>query len=1019
MNKTSIFKRALAIGWRVLFVLLLLLTLAGGLAWWLAPDIKTLRPEIESYLQDELELEEVKLGWLSWYWAGHLGITADECSFRTRDGSVEVDGSRIAVYFSFWDMIRGDFLPDSIHLHDGEMHLEVKGDTTGRSLPPARLVLDNMHLLWKAKGYAGDITGLVLTIDSEARELFVRFPGLRAEVALDADGMPRRLAGEFLDVNWVPALLRQELRGTLAGKFNVTRRGDTAWQGSFHFRSDEHAVLSMPEADFTLPLTAIDMDVGMELERHESGDISLGQLAIRSFQWDYGDNSITGKGAWENGKLHLSASTTHVDMPLLWSWLRPLDDGDWDMWLAKMKQGTITRADASVVLVWPEPLRRRPSTAALQTMKYHVKGVVEGADVALGLDSGSIIRTRADVELDEAGLRADISHTEFPDMAAVASGTLLIPWETLVLDITGKGEADAGKLHAWLDADGANALRWSAAPATGEFHLVWMPEEEKPRDVTVELQLKEAWQANPNGVPLTISRGSVTWGLKKGLQLTDMAVETPHLAGTFSAKALHQSGRPWQIAEFKGMGEGSLAKIAGDFHLPVEAPAGNMSITLALNGEWHGVFDFTDAAWSNLLGIRKKTGDPFRVRFIGSSSRQGVVDIKDIACQEKQLRLRGEGAWSDAGLKLDLQQISTDMFEGNMKVNAPFGPDPWELDVHASYLNRKALPKRLNWNRSEGAKPWALRADIGRFDWDDARMDQTSIRLASAANSVGVFKANAIQTEALKLDRVSAMFALPGAGRVDLRHFTASLDHLNLVLSATLTPDADSGVRWSGFATLNGNFGDMLKRAELSNLFEDGDMYVLFSGQGVLLREQPWWKDLSGRLRLRVSDGRIMKGGTLSKLLAAVNVMELPGLFSGDRKDLTEEGLFYRRLQSEAVLQGKDADIRQFALRSPAMDIAGHGKMDVAKGHADMIFVARPFQNLDALLAKVPIVRDLFGGSAHSLVRRIYHMYGPVADATVEEISPEEAGLASPGIVEHLLGLPNQWFGKDKKEGAF
>lgn len=1018
MNKTSIYKRALAIGWRVLFVLLIAALLTGAAIWWLAPDIKTLRPQIESYLKKELALDEVELGWLNWYWAGHLGITSDACSFRTRDGSVAVEGSRIAVYFSTWDLIRGDFLPDSIHLHDGDIQLEIKEDEAGAAapLPPVRLVLDNMHLNWRAKGYAGDIAGLTFSVDGAGQQWLVRFPGLSAQVTLDADGLPQRVAGEFLELDWVPAELRQGLKGSLAGNLTLTRQNLSGWKGALRLNGGETAAIVMPAADFTLPFSALEAEIEFRMRPQRADGMRLERFVISHLLWSYGENSVRGKGAWEAGRLRLEGSTRQVAMPLLWSWLRPLDDGDWDLWLGKMEQGTITEAVASLSLNWPAPWRALPDLAAVQAMKYHVKGVVEGADVALGLDAGSIVNTRADVELDERGLQADISHTELHDMEATASGTLHIPWDTLVLNVEGRGEADTGKLHAWLDAEDATTLGWGAAPAAGSFKLLWMPEEDDPRDVEVRLQPKAAWTASPNGVPVRLLKGEMVWRLHEGLSLRDAAVETPHLSGTLTARAKRQKGGIWEIMAFEGEGSGELAALATDFHLPIEAPDGRMTARLKFEDRWRGSFDFVGASWRNLLGTQKTVGEPFAVRFTGNRSRQGVITLEEIVCRDALLQLDGSGMWSDAGLKLHLRQVKTAAFNGEAKVHAPFGPDPWELDVRASYLQRSALPARLNWSSGSRAKPWALRANIERFDWGDARIGNVSVQLASARNSVGVFKADAIRTESLRLDRVNAIFALPGEGRVDLRHFAASLDQLNLSLSASLTPEAEGGMRWRGFATLDGNFGNMMKRAELSDLFEEGDMHVLFSGQGILLREQAWWEGLSGRLRLRVDDGRILKGGTLSKVLAAVNVLELPALFTGDRKDLTERGLGYRRLQSEALLQGKRVDVRKFALRSSAMDIAGHGKMDVAAGDVDMIFVARPFQNLDALLARVPIVRDLFGGSAHSLIRRVYRLHGPIADASVEEVSPEKAGLASPGIVEHLLGLPNQWFGPEKKE---
>jgi len=140
--------------------------------------------------------------------------------------------------------------------------------------------------------------------------------------------------------------------------------------------------------------------------------------------------------------------------------------------------------------------------------------------------------------------------------------------------------------------------------------------------------------------------------------------------------------------------------------------------------------------------------------------------------------------------------------------------------------------------------------------------------------------------------------------------------------------------------------------------------------------------------------------------------VDLPDLFLGNRKDLNQDGLYYKRLQIEASLQNQMFNIQKLGLRSSAMDMAGKGSLNLEKNNIDLKMVVRPFQNLDALLGKIPLLRDLLGGAAHSFIRKVYHMHGPISNATVEQISPESAGLSNPGLVETLLSLPDLWFGK-------
>jgi len=165
---------------------------------------------------------------------------------------------------------------------------------------------------------------------------------------------------------------------------------------------------------------------------------------------------------------------------------------------------------------------------------------------------------------------------------------------------------------------------------------------------------------------------------------------------------------------------------------------------------------------------------------------------------------------------------------------------------------------------------------------------------------------------------------------------------------------------------------------------------------------------------MRVDQGRVLEGGSMSTLLSAIDLSKLPALLIGQRKDLTGPGLLYQRLQMEAIIQNQHIHVRNIIMRSTAFDLIGHGNMDIDQATIDMYLIANPLQNIDALLAKIPLLRDILGGQSHSLMRKVYHMHGPFKDAKVEAVTPESAGLASPGIIENLFSLPGQWFGSNK-----
>jgi len=999
---------------RVFFVLLSVSIIAGVAGWFFAPDLKAVRPEIEIFLKQELALEELTLGELSWYWAGTLGLKADASSFTNHDASITVHESRITVQLSIIELLSGRFTPLGIRLSGGAVGVVVDTDMdTAHREMPALVTLEDTKLSWHYGEYSGQLEHFTLMLDAEERSLHVRVPGAHVSVKMGEQEVPQLIEASFSNLNWMPEMWQKEFSGSVSGEASFRQVDSKRWGLDFMLTSSEQAPFSLLAFDSRWPFDSVKGE--LLFFKGTKKKLLFEQVLSKSLEWRLEKNLIRLKSEWKDGQLSLSATSPHVEMPLVWQGLRPLDDDEaWHEWLASMHHGVVSDARAELAMAWADPWKALPSKEDLDSIKYHVTGHIDDADISLGLGQDAVVHTEADVELDQLGLKAIVVSTELPHEIGVATGGLSISWDSLLLKITGSSEADAGKLHAWLDADEAAQIVWSSATAVTEFEIDWMPEEDLPRRATLKFKPLIAWRMVVKDIPLEVSSGEVEWQLNEGIRFRELSWSTPHLNGKTDLAAKRAGRESWKVVEMESRAEGRLSPLVKHFHLPVEAAGGMLYASLKFDGAWYGDIALKQASWSNLLGTKKAAGDPLNITYQGRSvEKQGkaVLLMEKIFCRDQLLRLRGSGELSASGLRLNLKRLESALFSGGLKVFAPFGAEPWELDINADYLNRNALPTTLPRTSELRQKPWALRAELKEFLWDDARIEGATIRLASAQNSTGVLKAKVIRTGALALNDVAAIFSMPGKGKVDLRSFEAGLNDLRLKLSATLTPRKERGMFWRGFATLEGNFGNMMKRAELSNLFESGDMHVLFSGQGEVLRDQPWWQGLAGRLRLRVDDGRIMKGGTLSKFLAAISLVDLPALFFGSREDLTKPGLGYKRLQMEAILHGKKVDIHQLALRSSAMDVAGQGDMNLEGAEIDLTLVARPFQNLDALLSKVPLLRDMFGGAANSLMRKVYRMHGPIADAEVEEISTFDAGLSDPGVIEHLLSLPEEWFG--------
>jgi len=1019
----TLLNRALASCRRVFLLLSLAATLFIAWVYWQTPGLDTIRPNIERYLQHDLNLKELQLGNLSWYWSGFLWIQADELNFTNLDESLAFHHGRVAVRLPLLAMLSGNVAPDRIRLSGGE--IDVAFAASGAPAPVGQLILDHVTINWGYGDLHGSIADLTLTLDGAKRSLKAAAPSLKLAGSLDQDGLLRELDLQCKDTGWLPESLRARLQGSALTGMHLKRSDQHSWQADFTLSSKAPVTIA-PDARHSFAFNSLEGELNITLDNTET--MQAERIDIKRLAWSLGENSITAHGSWQQGQLSLQAASGNLEMPLVWGWLHDLGDEQWRHWLTLMHTGHASRATGELKLAWALPLQQWPSDQAWQAMSYHLLADVEDADIALGISDDYLLQTRGQVDLNQDGLLATIAGTELPRGLGSSSGELRIPWDTLELDISGRAEADMAGLLKWLEPGIGADWQWHAARAKGTFKLLWDPSETEPKQASAVLEPLDTWHVSMFGQDLNLLAGSILWNKETGLTLNKMQIRADHMNAILSLAASPASvagpkpaagtNKQWQLQSLDAHIQGKLSSLATRYQIPVSDVDGSISSTLHYDGHWSGILDMQQAGWQHLLGSSKNIGEPFSLHYQGElKTVDGVptVELSELQSRGNVLKLYG-GSMSinRERIKARLKDMHTPSFSGSLAINVPFDDKPWQADVRARYLNRNALPESLDHPQQLIDKRWILHANIDRFDWDEASMSGVRLNLSSQSDSVGEFEAAQIHTSQLDIMDVGARFTLPGQGRVELRKLAASVEKQHLLMSATLTPEEGGGMRWSGFTELEGDFGHLMKLGALSERFLGGRGHILFSGQGLILRDQPWWQGLDGRLRLRVDNGRILEGGSLTTLLAAINLSKLPALLFGKRDDLSGPGIKYERLQMEAIIQNQDIHIRNVAMRSTAFDLVGHGKLDIDQATIDLYLIARPLQNIDALLARVPLLRDIVGGAAHSFMRKVYHMYGPFTDAKVASVEPEQAGLASAGLIERMLALPNEWFGSEE-----
>ena len=1021
----QLLKNALVSCWRVFLLLIIFLTTLIAAAWWNVSDLRRIQPELETVLQQELQLSSLELGELSWSWGWHVGVKALHCSLSQDASGVAIQDATLKINFALKEMLTGQLWPQSIEVQGGVMRIHVRESaslTSPAAIPPIQLSIHHTDLHWFWRKEQGVLASVSLEVLPAKRTLQWVQSAFQARVQW-SDASIEEVDMELLNTAWIPKAWREPLVGGLSGHIHVQKLNAASevstWQVKAQLQGTSSSI-RFPQEQFNFPWDTIQSDMFVQL----SSVGELQKIAVEKLQWRSGANQMEGKLDWLNGELKVQAHATHIDMPLLWSWLHPLnDDLYWHQWLDSMRQGVGSAVAVNLDVAWKNPLQAIPSNADWLAAHYRVKGDVSDADIGLG-ETGRLLHTHGHVDLDDQGLRADIRQAQLPQSAGVIRGYLTIPWDSLVLSVQGAGDVDVVNLLDWSSPkaskeQSAKYLQWQGkAAASSEFRLQWSAISGDFVRLSAQFHPTAAWHIQLHQIPLMITAGDFSWDLHDGLKADHLRVEDPLMSIDVGFSLIQANPQAeWELQSARALLDGSFSQWVAAYQLPISAPEGVWHAEVRFEKDWFGHVDFKQAAWENLLGSHKPEGQNFTLTYQGEITDSGGFRLHHLKSSAPFLQVDGDGELTQEHVMLNLSTLKSEAVDGALHVQVGLSDASWSMRLKARYLNRQALPDMLPQSMPKAellqSLPWKLTADIDTFEWNKAVVSGVHVSASSKLGSVGKVHADRLVSKELSLDALDASFALMGMGVIDIRALSAMMKKNSFYLSAILTPEASGGLKWQGFSNISGNLGELMNKAELSDLFADGDMQALFLGEGYVFRDQAWWQGLKGRLRLQVVNGRVLKGGTLTKVLAALNWAELPKTLLGQRYDLTRAGLLYKKLQVEARLDEQMLQVKRLGMSSSALQMAGQGTLNLADGQVDMMVVAQPFQNLDAILGSIPILRDIIGGRAHSLFRKAYHMHGLISDAEVNEVSATDAGAPSSGLIDMLLNLPQRWFGSD------
>jgi hypothetical protein len=166
---------------------------------------------------------------------------------------------------------------------------------------------------------------------------------------------------------------------------------------------------------------------------------------------------------------------------------------------------------------------------------------------------------------------------------------------------------------------------------------------------------------------------------------------------------------------------------------------------------------------------------------------------------------------------------------------------------------------------------------------------------------------------------------------------------------------------------------------------------------------QGFFPNLDGNLKLALRDGQLGRQTLTVRILSLIDVTQL---LDSKALALSSRGIPYRRLTADIRIEDGVAHTENLLLESPAFTLSAYGHVNLVTETVRMDIAVKPFQTMDKLVTRIPVVGWLLGGKDGALIAALYRVTGTLSNPTVESLPAKSVGGEVFGAFRRLLDLP-------------
>jgi hypothetical protein len=160
-----------------------------------------------------------------------------------------------------------------------------------------------------------------------------------------------------------------------------------------------------------------------------------------------------------------------------------------------------------------------------------------------------------------------------------------------------------------------------------------------------------------------------------------------------------------------------------------------------------------------------------------------------------------------------------------------------------------------------------------------------------------------------------------------------------------------------------------------------------------------FYNTLSGEAALTVRDGTLDKFTLLSRLLSFIDIKRW---LTKGLPDPRVVGIPFDKLMADFKGSKGVFNTDNFVLQGPVMDITAKGSLNFSDSSLDMEVGMFPFDTVDWVLNKIPLIGDRIGAGTGKLVAAYFQVRGPIGDPS---ITPKPITSVAEFVMK-TLGMP-------------